>query len=365
MNESPPTVFFASGSSKNPYHRLLFDSLGKQGITVIEGSPPRVFPLTRSLLRNPGIDIIHLDWLYRFYFVRGFSGIKFIDVLLTILRAGLLCVDVLIVKVLRVKLAWTVHNKFNHERDYYRTEVALNIIISYLVDSITVKCPSAKDIISNIYRVKNEGKIDVIPDGNYINAYPNEVDRQAAREALGIEKEKFIYLFFGSVRRYKGVRKLVSSFQHMNLENSELWIVGNPRTNEIKQTIQKMASNSQNVEIVLEFVPESEVQYYMNAADTLVLPYRDILNSGTVMLGLTFSLPIIAPAIGCIPNVVNNEYGILYQPERETALEAAMHDLKSEKNQREMGREAYNAAKEMTWDKYSEEYAAMYERLAT
>lgn len=59
---------------------------------------------------------------------------------------------------------------------------------------------------------------------------------------------------------------------------------------------------------------------YMKAADVMVLPYRDIINSGSAILGMSFGKAIIAPHLGCIPEILKSEGGILYDPNDKNGL---------------------------------------------
>ena len=74
----------------------------------------------------------------------------------------------------------------------------------------------------------------------------------------------------------------------------------------------------------LGFVADEDLQVYFRAADVAVFPYRRTLNSGALMAALTFGTPVIAPAQGCLPEVVSPEFGILYDPDAEDGFAAAL-----------------------------------------
>ncbi len=64
--------------------------------------------------------------------------------------------------------------------------------------------------------------------------------------------------------------------------------------------------------LALETIPDDQMQVYLRAADAVVLPYRDVLSSGSAILAMTFGQPVIAPAIGCLPESLGSEGTILY-----------------------------------------------------
>lgn len=352
-------LLFTSKSGDNPYHSLLFDHLEEQGVNPLRPEFPVFFPLTRSVLKYDDIDAIHLGWLYQFFFTNEFTDSDALKTIITIVRAFLLCFDIVIINFIGIQIVWTIHNKYHHERRYNRTEKFLNIIVGNFVTDITVKCESAKDMIVSHYKIRDDSKISVVPDGNYIDFYPNQVTKEEARNQLGIN-DKFIYLFFGVIRPYKGVNRLIDEFQEIEGEQRSLWIVGNPKDEKIAKEVQLYAGQDDRIETRLEFVPTDEVQLYLNAADVLVLPYNDILNSGSVHLGLSFAAPMIVPRLGCIPETIPGS-NLLYDPQskddfRSKLLNAPESSLSS------IGNSNRQRAQSLTWDMVASKYIEIYDK---
>ncbi len=358
MSEDETTVLFTSGGSDNPYHRLLFDALEDNGVEPIQEPHPIFLPLTRAVFRNEDIDAIHMDWLYSFFMVFEFTPSTILNSIITVGRAAWFCVDLLLVKMLGVQLVWTVHNKYHHERYYHRTERVLNVVFANLVDRLTVKCESAKETISDIYWVRDDSKIAVIPDGHYMDAYPNKVGREEARSWLNVG-DKFVYLYFGKIRPYKGVEQLIEAFQSVDDQEATLWVVGNPKTEKLEADIRSLAEQDERIHTRFQYIPEEEVQYYMNAADVLVFPYREILNSGSVYLGLSFGKLIVAPEMGCIPSVLPAEHNLLYDPHIKTALRDTVIKAKDEVN-RNAGKANRRTAKNHSWNLAAQSYKNKY-----
>jgi len=176
MTTNNPTVLFTAVSDSNPYHKLLFEALEAKNVIPVKGSESLFLPLTRSILHNSSIDVVHLGWLYPFYHVNHYTTSTILDTIITVGRAFWFCIDLLFVRfVFRRQLVWTVHNKYHHEQRYLRTEKVLNILVSKIVHVLTVKCVSAKKEIKQLYRIQDQSKIISVSDGNYISAYPNDV----------------------------------------------------------------------------------------------------------------------------------------------------------------------------------------------
>ena len=358
MDDQELVILFTSESDKNPYHELLFDALSEHGVNPIQESLPLFLPLTRTVHRVDRVDVIHLDWLYSLFHVNKVTDSTAINTVLTACMAFMLCVDLLCIKLLSVPLVWTVHNKYDHNRDYYTVEKALNVVVANVVDAISVKCESAGETVEEIYRIRDGSKVVIVPDGNYKNAYPNKLKKPVAREELGIGNE-FVYLYFGMIQPYKGVKELIDQFRNIDAPDASLWIVGMPNTERLANRITERAAEDDRIHTRLEFVPAEEVQYYFNAADILVFPYRSILNSGSVLLGLSFGRPIVAPEIGCIPSVVPTENELLYDPEDPDGLEDALVEARSVDIEK-IGSANFQYADSLRWSKAGLAYKNVY-----
>jgi glycosyltransferase involved in cell wall biosynthesis len=98
----------------------------------------------------------------------------------------------------------------------------------------------------------------------------------------------------------------------------------------------------------------------MNAADVFILPYRDILNSGSVHLGISFGLPIVAPQLGCIPEVLAPENEFLYDPAESDGLIKAIKSALNHQSLDDIGEANFRRAKKQNWDRTAERLIDVY-----
>lgn len=345
----------------NPYMSLLTDALRDQGVTVLTPEPPIFFPLTRTALRNPDADVVHLDWLYDYYMTSDI-GYPPIDKAISIFRAVAFLLDLVLISLLSIAVVRTVHNKRHHGGKFRRTERLINEAVFLVADAVTVKCHAAAEIIASVYRVPTAEQLHVVPDGSYVSAYENDVSAARARADLSIPPDRFVYLFFGLIREYKGVSDLMRAFMKLDVPNAKLWIVGNPHDEKIRREVETLAGATDDVETVLEFVPAERIQYYMNASDVLVLPYRDILNSGSAHLGLSYGRPIVAPKIGCLPETLPSENRLLYDPNAEDGLREALRRAYDHPDLDSIGRANYEHAFDRNWASTATTLITVYRR---
>jgi len=193
-------------------------------------------------------------------------------------------------------------------------------------------------------------KIEVIPHGGFVDTFPNSISRKEARNRLNLSSTDLTFLFLGLIRPYKGVLELIESFHELDSSCAKLIIAGKPRDEQLIKLIRNKADGNSNIRLILQSIPDDEVQAYMNAADIMVLPYRDILNSGSVILGMSFGKAIITPYLGCMPEVLNSSGSFLYDPgEQDGLLNAMKRAMDAKARLLEMGNYNLSLAKKLDW----------------
>ena len=324
----------------NPYQKLLLKHLQDLGVKVEGSGTYRVFSLLRSTFSHWKPDILHLHWHHPF--LLGSNMTK------TIIKSVSFIAELLLLKLLGVKIVWTVHNIVSHEGNFEFLELFFTKFLAKLCNKIIVHSPSAKREVVKIYRTR-ESLIRVIPHGNYINCYRNVISEVQAKNKLQLKAEKIVFLYFGLIRHYKGIPELVEAFKKLNCPQAKLLIVGKPLNNKIAHDIVKRCEGNKNIETFFDFIPDDEIQIYMNAADVIVLPYRDILTSGAVILAMSFAKPIIASAIGCIPETLDSKGSFLYDPSEKNGLIKTMRQVFNA-DLIKMGNHNFELAKQLRWD---------------
>lgn len=351
-------VFVPDGSKSNPYQSSLAEALKNLGVDVKLFSGLGKLPLL-TVLKYYQPDIIHLHWIHGFIV----SSSK----ILTLIRGFRFLFELWILKSKGVKLIWTVHNILEHERRNPNLELFfIKKSVKYF-DRIIVHCKYALDAVMKTYCLpeKLRSRIYVIPHGNYIGQYPNSVSREEARRFFSISEEDIVFLFLGQIRPYKGVLNLIESFSKLDMPNVRLIIAGKPLNQQLKYEIEKKASNNSRIILKLEFVPDEKLQIYLNAADIVVFPYHDILTSGSIVLAMSFGLPIISPKLGCVAEIVEeNKGGILYDPTNSAGLLESMRKIQklNKEDLSKMGMHNLQKAKELDWGTIADLTLGVYKR---
>jgi glycosyltransferase involved in cell wall biosynthesis len=153
--------------------------------------------------------------------------------------------------------------------------------------------------------------------------------RDEARTRLGIGNEPTL-LFFGFVRRYKGLRYLFQALAAVRKEiPARLLVVGEFWEDErpYREMVEKLGLQDA-VQIHNTYVPNHELAVYFSAADVVVLPYLEATQSGVAQIALGFEKPTIATAVGGMADAIQDgETGLIVPPGDAAALSAAILKL--------------------------------------
>jgi beta-1,4-mannosyltransferase len=317
-----PVLMLPDLRNSNPYQRLLESELAKLGIKVcFPQGYRRGLPLTRALLgAHPRVRLVHLHWISPL--LKGqFS-------LLKAAYAAKIVADVRITRRLGTRLVWTVHNLISHDSSMPRIELWCHRQIARAVDIIIVHDTGAKGLVSDLYGVERY-RIRVIPHGDYINSYLPPLSVEQARARLKLPANVQVFLFFGMIRPYKGLLNLLSAWKSaFGLDLSRyLLIAGEVADPTHRDEIIAAAQQFANVRLDLQFVPDDEVSCYFSAADAIVLPFKESLTSGSVVLAASFEKPLIAPLLPSITSVVGHDSPYLYDPADPEGLATALGAL--------------------------------------
>jgi glycosyltransferase involved in cell wall biosynthesis len=227
---------------------------------------------------------------------------------------------------LGVRVVYTVHNLVPHHNrnSYYASLRRLaNRLIFVWADAVHVHSYHTAEAIAQSYR--RTRNVFVVPHGNYVGWYPNAISRAEARLRLGLSSDAFVYLFLGQIAPYKGLEDLVEAFLALDDPSTRLVIAGRvSRAGHGTHT--RIAAMTRHPHVLYRpgFVPDEELQVYFNAADVVVLPYRQITTSASALLALSFGRPVVAPAMGVLSEIVPASVGVSYVPEEPGALMAAL-----------------------------------------
>jgi glycosyltransferase involved in cell wall biosynthesis len=278
------------------------------------------------------------------------------------LRLPLFLFQIALLNIVGYPVVWTIHNEIASQSVFPKLDRWGRALLAYyLCDHLLIHCSAAQEIIIESWRLpdKTREKFTVINHGHYINDYPSDSPKELTSFDRG---EGVTYLYLGSLKEYKGVTKLVEAFKEVARNEDRLIIVGSGKKG-LETDIRRAASGDKRIYPQLEFVSDERIQDYVDVADITVFPFRHVLTSGSIILAMSFGLPVISVSLGCIPEIVSVEGSYLYNPETEQGL---CNVLKSVQNEDldELGKANLTQAKKYDWTTSGRKTRQIYNSIA-
>ena len=160
------------------------------------------------------------------------------------------------------------------------------------------------------------------------------ISKAEARKYLNLEQEAKIILFFGFIRKYKGLDLLLEALHILQSESPsesaglKLLIAGEFYDDE-KYYLDLVAKWNLQQSLILRtgFIPDKDVPYYFCATDAVIQPYRNATQSGVTPLSYHFDKPMIVTNVGGLPALVPHHQAGLVAEANPNAIAAAIREF--------------------------------------
>ncbi len=148
------------------------------------------------------------------------------------------------------------------------------------------------------------------------DAFGPAVGKAEARAHLKLPQNEKIVLFFGFIRKYKGLDLLLTAMQE--LKDVHLLIAG-----EFYDGKEGYNLDGQNIIDRTGFIPDKEIPYYFGAADFVIQPYISATQSGVTPLAYFYEKAMLVTNVGGLPDLVRNS-GVVVEPEPKAIAKGIM-----------------------------------------
>ena len=200
----------------------------------------------------------------------------------------------------------------------------------YFLKSCDAYVTMSEKVMADLRLFEKEKPAKLVSHPLYDN-FGEIISKQEARKHLGLPENEKIILFFGFIRKYKGLDLLLEAISHLNnikpeTLNLKLLVAGEFYEDEkpYKDQIEKLGILEQMI-LRTDFIPDSEVKYYLCAADAVIQPYRNATQSGVTPLAYHFEKPMVVTNVGGLPSLVPNEkVGLVVEPEPQAIAEGIL-----------------------------------------
>jgi glycosyltransferase involved in cell wall biosynthesis len=274
----------------------------------------------------------------------------------------------LLCRALGIRIVLTAHNILPHElrffegcfyRHYYR-----------LAQAVIVHSMENKQRLLEQAPELDQGKVFVVPHGNYAHFRDLELGRDEARRQLGLPAGRQMVLFLGAIRPYKGVDLLLQAVGAVRQSCPQaLFVVAGHvlrgRREDYEQLAVSLGLGPDDLLLRFAYLSTAEAIAYVCASDLVVLPYRKIYQSGILFLAGSFGRPVLATRVGSFPETIEEgRSGWLVEPGDLAGLQQVLVGVLQEPQRLvEVGAYARHLAHTRhSWDDIARQTVRVYER---
>ena len=194
--------------------------------------------------------------------------------------------------------------------------------------------------------------------------YGPKVSRADALEHLGLPEDMTYVLFFGFVRKYKGLDLLLNAMTNPILKNSniKLIVAGEFYEKEGKyRNMIKLQKLSDKVIMYPDYVPNKEVKYYFSASDLVVLPYRSASQSGISQIAFHYAKPILITDVGGLPEIVDDGHNGFIVEARPDSIAAGMKQFLDRKDKCNLSKYILENNEKFSWSRFTQDLLSQLE----
>ena len=232
----------------------------------------------------------------------------------------------------------------------------MNELVWKLANSYIVHSKRNKEILLK----KTKKPVYVVPHG-IIELKKSKFSKIELRQKYGFSSKDKILLFFGGIRKHKGLDVLLKSLREIKDENVKLIIAGKPWEKfEPYEKLIKDFDIGNRIKLFLEFVPNKTSAELFAVCDLVVLPYKEFeATSGVGALALNFAKPMIVTDVGGLPEIAEDKNVVAKagdSKDLEKKIRYALDNLKK------LAKDSRENAKEFSWVEISKKTLEVYER---
>ncbi len=247
-------------------------------------------------------------------------------------------------------------NVIPHEKKFYD-----NTLTSYFVKRNNAFVAMSRSVADDLLTFNPNAKYALHP--HPIFDFGEKIDKQEAKEKLGLNTGDSYMLFFGFIRRYKGLDLLLEAMADAKIKNRNVKvIVAGEYYEDAAFYNDKIKEYGIGEKVVLrtDYIPSDMVKYYFCAADMIVQPYRSATQSGVTQIAYHFEKPMLVTDVGGLFEIVpDGKVGYVVQPNA-PAIANAINDFYDNTRETQFSINIKEEKKRFQWDSFAEAIEGLY-----
>ena len=243
-----------------------------------------------------------------------------------------------------IKVLSITDNVIPHEK-----RIGDSFLTSYFVKSCDAFITLSHSVLEDLSRFTKNTNKKFIPHPIYDN-FGEIINKEKAQIKLGLKKSEKYLLFFGFIRKYKGLDILLNALSDKRLKDVKLIVAGEfyDDINFYKDLILKLKISNQVI-FKDEFIDSKDVKFYFSASDMVVQTYRSATQSGVTQIGYHFNKPMLVTNVGGLSEIIpHNKVGYVTSIDPKEIADS-IFDFYSNKREKEFSLNSKIEKNKFTW----------------
>ena len=224
--------------------------------------------------------------------------------------------------------------------------------IKYFVKSCDGFISMSESVKNDLFRFRPKAKHQLVFHPVYDN-FGNGVEKAIARNFFNLKTDDKVILFFGFIRRYKGLDLLLRAMADLRIRQAGIRLIIAGEYYEDKTFYTQLIDDLGIADLLImkdDFIPNEEVKMYFSAADLVVQPYRSATQSGITQLAYHFEKPMVVTNVGGLPELVPHHIaGYVCEPDENHIADAIM-DFYADGNMQKFNQGIMQEKKKYRWE---------------
>ena len=216
-----------------------------------------------------------------------------------------------LVKKQNIKVLAITDNVIPHEKRLGDKQLA-----SYFIKGCDAFVTMSKAVMSDLEKFTNTSHKKYLLHPLY-TAFGEKIPKQEARLKLNLKQDDRVILFFGLIRKYKGLDLLIEAVSLLKANSHHKLLIAGEFYEDKQPYLDLISKYKLEEQIILlnQFIPNDEVKYYFSATDIVALPYRSATQSGVTQVSFHFEVPTLVTNVGGLGEIIpHNVAGYVVEP---------------------------------------------------
>ena len=192
-----------------------------------------------------------------------------------------------------------------------------NLILNNLCKNIVVHNNYSRKVLFRKMKQKVKDKTLIIKHGSFTENRFKAYDRSVALAKLGLDKDVKYILFFGQIKKVKGLDVLLKALSKVQNKQVKLIIAGKPWEDDFsyyQRLINELKIENRLVKFI-EYIESDKRDMLFSISEFTVLPYKEIYQSGVLLMTMSNNIPVIASGLEPFKEVLSDNFGLIFKNE--------------------------------------------------